>query len=233
MAAIRTACFLLIANLLTGVMIVVGLPLALVGRHGLARLAWVWAWTLIGLARVLLGVRWIVEGTIPQGPTLVAAKHESAWETLALLALVDDPVVVLKRQLADVPLFGWLIRRHGVIAVDRTANASALRAMLAAADEARVQDRAILIFPEGTRVPHGETPRLQSGFAGLYARLALPVVPVATDAGTVWGRAFAKRPGTIRLRFADPIPSGLPRKEIEARVHDAINALNARTAVDA
>jgi 1-acyl-sn-glycerol-3-phosphate acyltransferase len=87
----------------------------------------------------------------------------------------------------------------------------------------------VLIFPEGTRVPHGQTPRLQAGFAGLYARLAMPVVPVATDAGTVWSRSFAKRPGTIRLRFAEPIPAGLPRRDIEARVHAAINALNAET----
>ncbi len=233
MAALRTACFLLVANLLTGVMILIGLPLALFSRRALAGLAWFWAWTLMGLARALLGVRWIIEGVVPRGPTLIAAKHESAWETLALLALIDDPVVVLKRQLADVPLFGWLTRRHGVIPVDRTANAAALRAMLLAADAARVQDRAVLIFPEGTRVPHGDAPRLQAGFAGLYARLALPVVPVATDAGRVWTRAFAKRPGTIRLRFADPLPPGLPRKEIEARVHEAINALNVQARVDA
>jgi 1-acyl-sn-glycerol-3-phosphate acyltransferase len=231
MAALRTALFLLVANLLTGVMMIIGLPLALASRGTLARLAKVWAWSLLRLARGLLGVRWTVEGIVPQGPTLIAAKHESAWETLALLAFVDDPVVVLKRQLADVPLFGWLTRRHGVIPVDRTANASALRAMLSAADEARVQDRAVLIFPEGTRVPHGETPRLQAGFAGLYARLALPVVPVATDAGTVWRRSFAKRPGMIRLRFTDPIPPGLPRKEVEARVHEAINELNATPAL--
>lgn len=227
MAVLRTACFLLVANLLTGLLIVIGLPIALVSRRGLARYAQGWAWMLMGLARAMLGVRWIVEGRRPSGPALIAAKHESAWETLALMALVDDPVVVLKRQLADVPLFGWLTRRHGVIPVDRTASAAALRSMLAAADVARAQHRAVLIFPEGTRVPHGETPRLQAGFAGLYGRLGLDVVPVATDAGTVWTRRFAKRPGTIRLRFLDPIPSGLPRKVIEEKVHAAINALNA------
>lgn len=227
MAAVRTACFLLIANLATGVMVLIGLPIALLSRRRLARYARGWAWMLMGLARALLGVRWIVEGQRPSGPALIAAKHESAWETLALIALVDDPVVVLKRQLADVPLFGWLTRRHGVIPVDRTGSAAALRSMLAAADVARAQHRAVLIFPEGTRVPHGEAPRLQAGFAGLYARLGLRVIPVATDAGTVWTRRFAKHPGTIRLRFGDPIPAGLPRKEIEMRVYEAINALNA------
>jgi 1-acyl-sn-glycerol-3-phosphate acyltransferase len=89
----------------------------------------------------------------------------------------------------------------------------------------------VLIFPEGTRVPHGEAPPLEAGFAGLYARLGYPVVPVATDAGLRWPRGLFKRPGTIRLRFGDPIPPGLPRREIEARVHAAINALNGAGAV--
>jgi 1-acyl-sn-glycerol-3-phosphate acyltransferase len=129
MAALRTALFLLVANLLTGILILIGLPIALASRAGLARLARFWARSLMRLARALLGVRWIVEGALPHDPMLIAAKHESAWETLALLALVEDPVIVLKRQLADVPLFGWLTRRHGVIPVDRTANAAALRAM--------------------------------------------------------------------------------------------------------
>jgi len=142
------------------------------------------------------------------------------------MALLDDPVIVLKRELADVPLFGRLTRRHGVIPVDRTANAAALRLMLHAADKAKTQQRTVLIFPEGTRVPHGEAPKLQAGFAGLYGRLEMPVVPVATDAGLHWPRGIRKAPGVIRFRFGEPIPAGLPRKAIEAQVHAAINALN-------
>jgi 1-acyl-sn-glycerol-3-phosphate acyltransferase len=167
-----------------------------------------------------------IEGIVPTVSVLVAAKHESAYETLALVALIDDPIIVLKRELADIPLFGRLTRRHGVIPVDRSASAMALRNMLQAADAAKAQQRAVLIFPEGTRVARGQAPRLQAGFAGLYARLAMPVVPVATDAGLAWPRGLVKQPGIVTLRFAETIPAGLPRKEIEAVVHSAINALN-------
>lgn len=227
MAAARTVLFLIVANVVTIGMAVVGVPLALISRHGLSRYARRWARHLCELARVILGIRMRVEGHVPTTPVLIAAKHQSAYETLALMVLLDDPVVVLKRQLADVPVFGWLLRRYGVIPVDRAASAAALRAMLIAADASRMQGRQVLIFPEGTRVPPGGAPRLQAGFAGLYGRLGLPVVPVATDSGRVWTRGFVKRPGLITFRFADPIAPGVPRKTIEPIVHAAINALNA------
>ncbi len=226
MTLIRSAFFTLLAYAVTALMVVIGLPIALVSRRGVTRHARLWARMLHWLARRVLGIRLILEGELPQGPLLFAAKHESAYETLLLLVLIDDPVIVLKRELADVPLFGRLTRRHGVIPVDRTANAAALRSMLQAADVAKAQQRAVLIFPEGTRVPHGRSPKLQSGFAGLYARLGLPVVPIATDSGVAWPRGFLKRPGTVRIRFGEIIPAGLPRKEIEEKVHSAINVLN-------
>lgn len=227
MTLIRSALFALLAYTMTALMVAIGLPLVLVSRHRMARHARRWARMAHWLARHVLGIRLIVEGNVPQGPLLYAAKHESAYETLLLLVLIEDPVIVLKRELADVPLFGRLTRRHGVIPVDRAASATALRAMLQAADVAKAQQRAVLIFPEGTRVPHGRQPKLQAGFAGLYARLGLPVVPIATDSGVAWPRGFLKRPGVVRFRFGEVIPAGLPRKEIEAQVHSAINALNA------
>jgi len=226
MASIRSLLFLALAYFATVVTVLVGIPLAIVSRRGFSRFARVWAKTLIGLARAVLGIRVEIEGVLPPGPVLVAAKHESAYETLALMAMLDDPVIVLKRELADVPLFGALTRRHGVIPVDRAGSARAMRAMLAAADIAKTTARPVLIFPEGTRVPHGEAPSLQAGFAGLYGRLGLPVVPVATDAGVHWLRGVRKQAGVIRLRFGAAIPPGLPRKVVEAQVHEAINALN-------
>jgi 1-acyl-sn-glycerol-3-phosphate acyltransferase len=226
MTLIRSALFVLLSNAITAVMVVIGLPIALVSRRGISRHARLWGRMLLGLSRHLLGIRPVIEGTLPKGPLLFAAKHESAYETLLLLALIDDPVIVLKRELADVPLFGRLTRRHGVIPVDRAASATALRAMLQAADIAKEQGRPVLIFPEGTRVPHGQMPKLQAGFAGLYARLAMPVVPVATDSGLAWPRGFLKAPGVVHIRFGEVIPAGLPRKEIEAQVHAAINVLN-------
>lgn len=176
-------------------------------------------------AAALVGVRGRVEGSVPTGPVLVAAKHQSMYETVDMLLLLGAPIVVMKKNLVTIPGWGWLARRYGVIPIDREGGAGALRAMLAAAREAAASGRPIAIFPEGTRVRPGETPPLQSGFAGLYRALGLPVVPLATDSGRVWPRAFVKRAGTIRFRFGEPIPAGLPRAEIETRVHAAINVL--------
>jgi 1-acyl-sn-glycerol-3-phosphate acyltransferase len=201
MTLIRSALFAFLAYSITAVLVLIGLPIALLSRRGLALYTRQWTRIIVALARILLGVRPALEGTIPSGPVLFAAKHESAYETLLLVALIGDPVIVLKREIADVPLFGWLTRRHGVIPVDRSASAGALRAMLQAADEAKAQQRPVLIFPEGTRVPHGRSPKLQAGFAGLYARLGMPVVPVATDSGLAWPRGLLKPPGVVHVRF--------------------------------
>ena len=174
----------------------------------------------------LLGVRTRIEGSVPAGAVLVASKHQSMYETLELLFLLHRPAAVVKRELAELPGWGWVARRYGVIPVDRAGGAAALRHMLKAARRALAQRRAILIFPEGTRVAVGTQPPLQPGFAGLYRALDVPVVPVALDSGRVWPRrSFVKRPGIVTMRCGDPIPPGLPRKEIEARVHEAINAL--------
>lgn len=177
-------------------------------------------------AAALLGIRSRVEGPIPRGAVLVAAKHQSMFETLELVVILGTPAPVLKRELADIPGFGWAARRYGVIPVDRKAGAAALRRMMVAARQATAQGRQIIIFPEGTRVAPGERPPLRSGFAGLYRILDLPVVPVALDSGRLWPRhKFVKRPGVITIRFGAPIPAGLARNEIEARVHAAINLL--------
>jgi 1-acyl-sn-glycerol-3-phosphate acyltransferase len=148
------------------------------------------------------------------------------YETIECLIMAQDPAVVLKRELADLPGWGRIARMHGVIPVDREGGAAALRRMMRAAEAAISDGRPIVIFPEGTRVPVGEQPPLQSGFAGLYRALKLPVVTVALDSGRVFPpRRFVKRPGVVTIRIHDPIPPGLPRAEIEARVHAQINAL--------
>jgi 1-acyl-sn-glycerol-3-phosphate acyltransferase len=167
-----------------------------------------------------------MEGDLPKGPVLVAAKHQSMFETIEMLLLLDEPAVVLKRELADLPGWGFVARRYGVIPVDRDGGAAALRRMLKAARDALAQGRPIVIFPEGTRVYPGEHPPLQPGFAGLYSALKLPVIPVALDSGRLWPRrGFVKRAGTVTFRFGEPIPAGLRRQEIEQRVHAAINSL--------
>lgn len=179
----------------------------------------------------LLGIRARVEGRIPSGPVLVAAKHQSMFETLELVIVLDAPALVMKRELADIPFWGKLATSYGMISVDRSAGAGALRRMLKEAALARKEGRPVVIFPEGTRVAPGDQPDLQPGFAGLYRALNLPVVPLALDSGRLWPRErFIKRPGIITMRFGEPIPPGLPRPEIEARVHAAINLMDEPTA---
>jgi 1-acyl-sn-glycerol-3-phosphate acyltransferase len=184
------------------------------------------AWTGFhhGLARIL-GTRLEVQGAIPAGACLIAVKHQSMFETLEMVRLARTPVIVLKRELSTLPLFGWATRRYGVIPVDREAGAKALREMLARGRQAVATGRPIIIYPEGTRVPAGETPPLQAGFAGLYRSLGLPVVPVAVDSGRTWGSSLPKRSGTVHFLIGEPIPPGLKREEIEERVFSAINAL--------
>lgn len=198
---------------------------ALFGAAALRRYANAWAALMRWSARVFLGIDQRVEGTIPAGPVIFAAKHESLYEAIELTRLLNAPATVMKRQLAMIPIWGWAARRYGVIVVDRAASATALRAMLKDGRAAMAEGRSIMIFPEGTRVLPGETPGLQSGFAGLYRMLNLPVVPVAVRSGHVWPKKGPKHPGTVVFHFGEPIPPGLPRAEVEAKVHAGINAL--------
>jgi 1-acyl-sn-glycerol-3-phosphate acyltransferase len=178
------------------------------------------------LVRHVLAIRMEVEGEIPDGAYLIAFKHEAMVETIEALRFARTPVVVMKRELTQIPLFGWVTRRYGVIGVDREAGAKALRNMLAEGKKAVEQRRPVIIFPEGTRVPHGQQPELRPGFAGLYRALGLPVVPVAHDSGKLWSKGLIKRPGVIRFKVGEVIPPGLKRDDVEARVRRAINTLN-------
>ena len=177
------------------------------------------------LVRHIVGIRIEWDGAIPDGAYLIAVKHQSMMEAVDTLHFARAPVVVMKRELTVIPLFGWVTRRYGVIGVDREAGASALRAMMAEARAAVASGRPVIIFPEGTRVPYGEAPPLQAGFAGLYRALGLPVVPVAHDVGRLWHKGFLKKSGVVRFKVGETIPPGLKRNEVEARVHAAINAL--------
>lgn len=176
-------------------------------------------------ARWVLGIRVRVEGTIPTGPVIIALRHESFFEAIDLPCLLDDPVIVAKAELMNIPLWGMAAQRWGLIVVRREDGAKALRAMVVEARERTAQGRPLAIFPEGTRIPFGQEAELQSGFAALYKLLGFPVVPVAVASGQLYHRWF-KRPGTVVYRFCEPIPPSLPRAEIERRVGEAITAFN-------
>lgn len=199
---------------------------ALFGRRAVIAHASFWSSLQRWLARPILGITVRVEGTRPAGPALYAAKHQAMFETLELEVQLDGPAMVVKQELARIPVWGWAIRRYGALIVDRQGSATALRGMIREGTVAREAGRSVLIFPEGTRVAPGQRPPLKSGFAGLYRMLGMPVVPVAVDSGRLVPRRGPKRAGVITIRYGDPIPPGLPRGEIEARVHAAINALD-------
>lgn len=226
MSLLRSALFALIFYPGTVVAVLAAFPAAVLGQGALTWITFAWAHYHRWCAALLLGVRSRVEGSLPSGALIVAAKHQSMFETIEILLLLKRPAVVLKRELADVPGWGWVARRYGVIPVDREGGAAALRRMLRTAQAAIAANREIAIFPEGTRVRPGEQPPLQAGFAGLYRSLGVPVVPVALDSGRLWPKGrFSKRAGIVTFRFGEPIPPGLSRREIEARVHSAINVL--------
>lgn len=229
MTVLRSALFALVFYFGTVIAVLTAFISALFGTAAVRHHAVCWAIFHRWCARWILGIRSRVDGALPPGPHLYAVKHQSMFETLEMLLIANDPAVVLKRELADIPLFGRVAQLAGVIPVDRAGSTKALRRMMRAAAAARDSGRSVLIFPEGTRVSPGEQPPLQSGFAGLYKQLGLPVVPIALDSGLVWPRrSFVKRAGIVTVRIGAPIPAGLPRAEIEARVHGAINALEGR-----
>jgi 1-acyl-sn-glycerol-3-phosphate acyltransferase len=221
----RSILYALIFYPATALFVLAGLTMSLFGSRATRALVRSWAAFHRGLVDILLGVRPEVEGRFPSGAVLIAVKHQSMYETLEMLEIAETPVIVLKRELSQIPLFGWLTRRYGVIPVDRKAGSKALRTMISAGKDAIAAGRSVIIYPEGTRVRAGTTPQLRPGFAGLYRALGLPVVPVAVDSGRLWDKGLLKRPGTIHFRIGETIPPGLKREEVEERVHAAINAL--------
>jgi 1-acyl-sn-glycerol-3-phosphate acyltransferase len=225
MTAARSLLYAVIFYPATAALAVAGSLAALFDRRPMLKVILSWADLNNWLARHVLGIRTRVEGAIPPGPYLIAVKHQSMFETTELVRLSKLPVIVIKRELADIPVFGWLTRRYGVIAVERSAGAKALRSLVEQGKEALAAGRPVMIYPEGTRVRVGQTPPLKSGFAALYKALGLPVVPVAVDSGRLWGRGLTQRSGTVTIKVGETIPPGLQRDEIEARVHAAINAL--------
>ncbi len=226
MNLLRTLIFSIFFYGLSVILVLLVPLVALLGGDALRTYAMAWVALMTWSARWILGISVKIEGTIPKGPVLFAGKHESLFEALELSRLLGSPATVMKRELAQIPLWGWAARRYGVIIVNRTANAAALRSMMKDARAALAEGRSVLIFPEGTRVKPGEAPELRSGFAGLYRMLELPVVPIAVKSGHVWPKHGIKKPGVITFRFLDPIVPGLPRAEAEAKVHAGINALN-------
>ncbi|HEX9569826.1 MAG TPA: lysophospholipid acyltransferase family protein, partial [Rhodospirillales bacterium] len=187
----------------------------------------------------LAGIGYEVRGRerLPEPPCILAVKHQSAWDTLIWHLIADDPAIVMKRELLALPIYGAYCRKTEMIAVDRKAGASAMRAMLEAARAAAAAGRPIVIFPQGTRTAPG-TPTAAApylpGVSALYRGLGLPVVPVALNSGLFWPRrSFLRRPGRIVLEYLEPIPPGLPRAAFMAELEGRIETATRRLEVEA
>jgi 1-acyl-sn-glycerol-3-phosphate acyltransferase len=190
-----------------------------------------WARSSLFWLRLIAGIRMEVRGAgnIPAGPCLLAGKHQSFWETFAVLPLVDDPAMVLKKELTYIPFFGWFIYKFRMIPVERTAGTQALRALMDAADKAIADGRQVVIMPEGTRRAPDDPPDYKPGAAAVYGKLGVPCVPFALNSGLFWPRRqFLRRPGTIVISFLPAIPSDLPRKQFQVRLQEAIEAETAK-----
>jgi 1-acyl-sn-glycerol-3-phosphate acyltransferase len=222
---VRSIAFYIAFYIATAVFVIASFPASLFGRPALLRVARSWSRFHRRCVTGLLGVEVVLEGTLPHEGVFIVAKHESFFEAIDMPNILPNPAIFAKAELLRIPAWGWVARTYGLIPVERTEGAKALRLMISAARERLAEGRPLVIFPEGTRVPHGQSPTLRSGFAALYKLLGMPVVPVAINSGPVYHRGW-KRRGKITIRAGEPIPPGLPRAEIESRVHAAINALN-------
>ena len=225
MDALRSALFVLLFYPGTLLYVLGVILVSPIGARPVQAVVHAWSAYHHWLVRNILRIRIEWDGAIPDGAYLIAVKHSSMMEAVDTLHFARSPVVVMKRELTVIPLFGWVTLCYGVIGVDRDAGSAALRAMMVQAKAAIAGGRPVIIFPEGTRVPFDADPPLKPGFAGLYRALGLPVVPVAHDVGKLWHKGFIKRAGTVHFKVGEVIPPGLKRAEIEARVHHAINAL--------
>ncbi len=232
MSWLRALAFNIAFYGVTALLGMAGLPLLLMPRSWVMHFGRFWARCVLALLKAIVGLDGEIRGLehLPSGPCIIAMKHQSAWDTLILPAILDDFAVVVKRELLFVPFYGWYAARAGSIAIDRRGGAGALRWMVRAARREAAAGRRIVIFPQGTRTAPGHHLPYQPGVAALYQALGLPVVPAAVNSGLFWGRrSFVKHPGRIILAFLEPIAPGLPRRqlmsELEGRIEAATSAL--------
>jgi len=225
---LRSALFLLWFMAVTTILSLIFLPVLILPRAATMWLARIWSRATFWGLKIFAGIGWEIRGHVPGGPVLVAAKHMSMWDTLALYLALDAPAIVLKRELLRIPFYGWFLWKATAIPIDRAAGAGALRKMADAARDVLREGRPILIFPEGTRKKPGDAPDYKPGVAGLYGLLDVPCVPAALNSGVYW-TGFFKRPGTIVLEFLEPIAPGLKRREfmalLEQRIETATTAI--------
>ena len=236
MIVLRSIIFNLIFYLNLVLFLVLGSWLLLCPRIWAIRALQVWAKSSLWWLEVICNIKIEIRGreNILNGPCMVAGKHQSFWETFAVLPLFDDPCMVLKRELTLIPFFGWFCLKFKMIAVERSAGSAALRKLVARGKEEIARGRSIIIMPEGTRRGVDDPPDYKPGAAALYSALNVPCVPFGLNSGLFWPRRkFLRLPGTIVLEFMPAIAAGLRRKEFQKQLEAAIEASSARLLTEA
>lgn len=232
MPILRSVLFNALFYLNTTAWLLAVIPTLVMPRIAIVRVAQAWCRTSLFLLRAIVGTRVEYRGLerIPAGGLLVASKHQSFADILALMPVLTDPTFILKRELTWIPFFGWYLMKAGMIPVDRSRGAGALADMNRLAASQVSAGRQVLIYPEGTRRAPGSAPAYKYGVAHLYRSLDVPCLPVALNSGLFWPRrSLALRPGTIVVDVLEPMPPGLERgaflSSLEDRIEAASNAL--------
>ena len=223
---LRSLVYNVLFYLLLAFWVILGIPTYVMPRSGIITIAQCWARSSIWLMRVICNTKVEYRGVekIPKGPLIVASKHQSMWETFALLQFFPEPLYILKRELKWIPLFGWYLVKTNMIGVVRGAGGRSLIEMARRAGEEVRRGRQLIIFPEGTRTAVDAPPRYKSGVAQVYVDCGVTCLPVALNSGLFWPRrTFMRYPGTIVVEFLDLLPPGLTRQEFIARVSTVID----------
>jgi 1-acyl-sn-glycerol-3-phosphate acyltransferase len=233
---VRSWIFAAAHYIVTALFLLLGSWLLLAPRSWAMRGLRLHAKTSLWLLEKICGTRLEVRGRekLPQGACLIVSKHQSMWDTFALIPLLRDPAIVLKDELKWIPFYGWFCVKFEHILVKRDKAASALKAMIRDARARTGEGREVLIFPEGTRAVPGARPDYKPGYVALYEGLGVPAVPLALNSGLYWPRRSVLRyPGTIIVEFLDPIAPGLARKDFRQRIETAIEEASLRLIAEA
>src|SRR3954452_22717733 len=228
---LRSLLYNVLFYLLLVFWMLVGIPTYAMPRWAIMNIARYWARSSIWLLRVVCNTKVEYRGLekIPTGPLIVASKHQSMWETFALLQFFDQPLFILKRELKWIPLFSWYLMKSDMIGIDRAAGGRSLLGMARRAVEAVRRGRQLIIFPEGTRTSVGAPPHYKTGVAQVYVDCGVTCLPVALNSGLFWPRrTFMRYPGTLVVEFLDPLPPGLTRQQFIAQVSTVIEEATSR-----
>jgi 1-acyl-sn-glycerol-3-phosphate acyltransferase len=231
LTAIRLILFQLLFWTWSALINLAYLPALLMPRRVVARGMEIWANVSFWGLKNIVGLDFEVRGRehLPAGPAIYAVKHMSMWETIAQHILLNDPAIIMKRELLAVPFYGWYARKCEMIVIDRHGHASALRNMIKSARARLAAGRPVVIFPEGTRKLPGEAPDYKPGVAALYSSLNVPCVPVALNSGQFWARkGMRPRPGRIVLEFLPAIAPGLDRARFMQELQESIETATQR-----